>query len=273
MLVISIINNKGGVGKTTTAINLASGLKVLYKKKVLLIDTDPQGNAAMGLGLDPYDKKTFPHTIADVLTGKSSIKQAAYKGAYCDIIVNNMYSYNEISSLKDYSILDKIIDKEKPKYDIIVIDTPPSIEFFTSNAIVAAGVLLIVTEFSAYSMKGVAVLLSILESWKTGATAAIRKKFADIPKPVLFTMVESRTRITKAISETIEEKSPTGLLLNTRIPRTVKVLENGYEGVPSIFKANNPAGKAYKELCETFYFAEKTGVVTGKNYYLPVIKR
>jgi chromosome partitioning protein len=273
MLVVSIINNKGGVGKTTTAINLAAGLQALYKKKVLLIDLDPQGNAAMGLGLDPYDTKLFPYTIADVLLNKASIKSAAYNGKYCDILVNNMYSYDKVSSLKDYSILDKIIDKEKPKYDLIIIDTPPSIEFFTSNAIVAAGVLLIVTEFSTYSMKGVSVLLSLLENWKSGAVPAVRKRFADVPKPVLFTMVESRSRITKAISETIEENSPTGLLLNTRIPRTVKVLENGYEGVPSVFKANNPAGKAYKELCESFYFAEKTGVITGKNYKLPVIKR
>jgi|JI7StandDraft_1071085.scaffolds.fasta_scaffold219285_2 chromosome partitioning protein len=273
MLVVSVINNKGGVGKTTTAINLASGLQVLYKKKALVIDIDPQGNAAMGLGLDPYNVDTFPYTVADVLCNRVSIQDAVYKGKYCDILVNNMYSYDKVSSLKDNGLLDKILDRDKPKYDFVIIDTPPSIDFFTTNAIVAAGVLLIVTEFSSYSMQGVRVLLNLLENWQATNSAAVRKKFADVPKPVLFTMVQSGARITKAVSGTIDDNSPTGFVLNMRVPRTIKVIENGYEGVPSVFKANNPAGKAYKELCEAFYFAEKTGVLTGKNYYSKVKKR
>jgi chromosome partitioning protein len=273
MLVVSIINNKGGVGKTTTAINVAAGLQVLFKKKALLIDIDPQGNAAMGLGLDPYDKKTFPYTVADLLLNKVSIQDAAYKTKYCDIIVNNMFSYDKASSLKDSNVLDKILDRDKPKYDIVIIDTPPSIDFFTTNAIVAAGVLLIVTEFSTYSMQGVRVLLNLLENWQATNSPAIRKRFAEVPKPVLFTMVQTGTRITKAVSQEIDENSPTGFVLNMKVPRTVKVIENGYEGVPSVFKANNPAGKAYKELCEAFYFAEKTGVLTGKNYHSKVNRR
>jgi chromosome partitioning protein len=273
MLVVSVINNKGGVGKTTTAQNLAAGLHILYKRRVLLLDLDPQGNAAMGLGLDPYDKKTFPYTMADLLLNKVSIQDAVHKTKYCDIIVNNMYSYDKASALKDSNILDKIIDRDKPKYDVVIIDTPPSIDIFTTNAIVAAGVLLIVTEFSSYSMQGVRVLLNLLENWQANTTAAVRKRFADVPKPVLFTMVQTGTRITKAVSQEIDENSPTGFVLNTKIPRTVKVMENAYEGIPSVFKANNPAGKAYKELCEAFYFAEKTGVLTGKNYHSKVNRR
>ena len=239
MLVVSVINNKGGVGKTTTAINLASGLQVLYKKKVLLVDLDPQGNAAMGLGLDPYNVSTFPYTVADVLCNKVSIQDAVYNGKYCDILVNNMYSYDKVSSLRDNGILDKILDRDKPKYDFVIIDTPPSIDFFTTNAIVAAGVLLIATEFSSYSMQGVRVLLNLLENWQANTTASVKKKFAEVVKPVLFTMVQSGARITKAVSESIDENSPTGFVLNMRVPRTVKVIENGYEGVPSVFKANN----------------------------------
>jgi chromosome partitioning protein len=275
MLVISIINNKGGVGKTTTAINLAAGLKMLYKKKVLLIDLDPQGNAASGLGLDPYDTNTFEYSIADVLASpRMKISDAVVSGKYCDIIVNNMYSYNKLASMQnDQSILNAKIRGEKLNYDFIILDTPPSIEYFTCNGILASDILLITTELSKYSMQGVQVLLSILEGWKNGTNKAVSKHFAEIPKPVLFTMVQERTRITKAISEGIDENSPTGLVLNTRIPRSIKVAENAYEGVPSCMKANNPAGKAYKELCEAFYFAEKSGVLYGKNYSLNVKKR
>jgi chromosome partitioning protein len=268
MIVVSIINNKGGVGKTTTAINLSAGLKMLYKKKVLLIDLDPQGNAATGLGLDPYNQKTFPYSIADVLASpKMKLSDAITKGKYCDMIVNNMYSYNKLHQIGgDVTLLDKKIKSEKLPYDFIIIDTPPSIEYFTSNAILAAQTLLIVTEFSKYSMQGVQVLLSILDSWKNGPNKAISKKFAEIPKPVLFTMVQSGTRLSKVMSENIEETSPTGFILNVRIPRSIKVAENAYEGVPSVLKANNPAGIAYKELCETFYFASKSGILYGKNY-------
>lgn len=275
MIIVSIINNKGGVGKTTTAINLAAGLKMHYKKRVLLIDLDPQGNAASGLGLDPYDTKTFQYSIADVLANpRMKVSDAIVKGKFCDIIVNNMYSYNKLGSIQnDQSILDTKIKAEKLSYDFIILDTPPSIEYFTSSGILASNILLITTELSKYSMEGVKVLLSILEGWKNGANKAVSKHFSEIPKPVLFTMVQERARLTKAISEGIDENSPTGLVLNTRIPRSVKVAENAYEGVPSCMKANNPAGKAYKELCETFYFAEKSGVIYGKNYSLNIKKR
>lgn len=269
MLQIAVINNKGGVGKTTTAINLAAGLKEKYKKRVLLIDLDPQGNAASGLGLDPYDQNTFPNSIADVLfDSKISLSSAIYKGKFCDMIVNNMYSYNRMmnKSLSNYTLLKKKISDSKLKYDFIIFDTPPSLEFFTCNGIISSDVLLIVTEYSKYSMQGVQVLLSVLDSWKSNATnKSVSEHFANIPKPVLFTMVQSGVRIAKAVSESIDENSPTGLILAPKIPKSVKVVENAYEGVPSVLKANNPAGMAYKELCEVFYFAQKTGVINGKN--------
>ena len=152
MITISVVNNKGGVGKTTTAINLASGLKAIYKQKVLLIDLDPQGNAASGLGFDPYDQKMFKYSIADVLASpKLKISDAAVKGKYGDIIVNNMYSYNKLANMeKNQSILAQKIKNEKLNYDFIILDTPPSIEYFTCNAILASDVLLIVTEMSKY---------------------------------------------------------------------------------------------------------------------------
>lgn len=274
MLILSVINNKGGVGKTTTAVNLAAGLKVHYKKKVLLIDLDPQGNAGTGIGLDPYDNKTFKYSIGDVLSSKTlKLSDAIVSSKYADIIVNNMYSYNKVSSKNDLNLLYQMIKAEKLKYDFIILDTPPSIEYYTCSAILASDILLITTEFGKYAMNGVQVLLSILESWKNTTNRAVSTHFANIPKPVLFTMVQQGTRLTKALTETIDEQSPTGLVLNTRIPRSVKVQENTYEGVPSVLKANNPAGKAYKELCETIYFAEKSRVIYGKNYSLKIPSR
>lgn len=269
MLQIAIINNKGGVGKTTTAINLAAGLKEKYKKKVLLIDLDPQGNAATGLGLDPYDQSIFPVSIADVLFDpKTPLSSAIYKAKYCDIVVNNMYSYNKMvdRKLTNNQLLKDKIAESKLKYDFIIFDTPPSLEFFTCNAIMSSDTLLIVTEYSKYSMQGVQVLLSVLDSWKkSGKNGEVAEHFSNIPKPVLFTMVQAGVRIAKAVTESIDENSPTGLILAPRIPKSVKVVENAYEGVPSVLKANNPAGNAYKELCEVFYFANKTGRIHGKN--------
>jgi chromosome partitioning protein len=196
------------------------------------------------------------------------LKDAIYKGDFCDMVVNNMYSYNRMmnKSLTNYSLLSKKIAESKVKYDFIIFDTPPSLEFFTCNGIISSDVLLIVTEYSKYSMQGVQVLLSVLDSWRSSATnKAVSEHFSNIPKPVLFTMVQSGVRIAKAVTESIDENSPTGLILSPRIPKSVKVVENAYEGVPSVLKANNPAGNAYKELCEIFYFAQKTGVIHGKN--------
>jgi chromosome partitioning protein len=274
MLIISIINNKGGCGKTTTAINLATGLNKIYNKRVLLIDNDPQGNCASGLGLDPYDTQLFPYSIGDVFQNTNmKLSDAIVKGKFCDLIVNNMYSYEKTRDIQDkVETLKNKIKSEKLKYDFIILDTPPSIDFFTSNAILASNALLIVTELSKYSMQGVQVLLSILESWKTGKNKLVSEHFLNIPKPVLFTMVQSGARITKDVLGVIDEQSPTGLVLSMKIPKTIKVVENAYEGIPSVMKANNPAGKAYKELCETFYFAEKTGVIYGKNYSLSIKK-
>lgn len=262
-LITAVINNKGGVGKTTTAINLAAGLTLL-KQKVLVLDLDPQGNVATSIGLEPYDKDKMPYTMGDIFANPTmKLNSAIVKTKYFDLIGNNMLTYTKTQKSSTPKKLKDILDKANLNYDHIIIDTPPSIEFYTSNAIVASDILLIVSEFSKFSMVGVKVLLSVLEEWPDKDVAASMK---NKPKPVLFTLYDKRTTLTKTLESQIEKQSPTGLILETKIPRTVKVQENIFEGVPTVGRANNPASAAYKELAETWYFAGKTKVLAGKNY-------
>lgn len=271
-LITAVINNKGGVGKTTTATNLATGLTLL-KQKVLVIDLDPQGNIAYSVGIEPYDIKQVPITVGDLLYNPSlKIDKAIIKTKFFDLIANNMYTYQKTSSKKSNNRLKELIDGAKLKYDHIILDTPPSIDYHTINGIVASDILLIVSEFSKFSMVGVKVLVGVLNNWSPNEPE-VAAALASKPQPILFTLYDSRTTLTKTLENLIEKESPKSLILETRIPRTVKVQESAFEGVPSIMKANNPAGKEYKKLAETWYLAGKTGLLLGKTYRIDLVSK
>lgn len=263
-LITCIANNKGGVGKTTTSINLATALTLL-KKKVLLIDLDSQGNCAYGLGIEPYDEYQIGNTIGDILANPSiPISSAIVKTKYCDLIPNNLYTLTKIKPTITHKALQGIMLKNADllmKYDHILIDTPPSIDSMTLNAAFVADIFLLVTEYSKYSMMGIKILLSVLESFD--ATKEVARKIHSIPKPILFTMYNSRIRLSAVIERGIEATG-TGVILDEKIPRTIKVQENLFEGIPSVMKSNNPAGTAYKKLADRWESIRKKNEIVGK---------
>lgn len=259
-LITCVANNKGGVGKTTTAINLSAGLTSLGNK-VLLIDLDAQGNCAYGLNIEPYEEA---YTIADVFSKKCSLADAIVRTKYLDLIPNNLYSYTKVKPGIPNNTLYNIFTAN-PKiltyYDHIVIDTPPSIDSMTFNAAFVSDIFLLVTEHSKFSMIGIDILLEVLG--KMATTSEMKQKFATMPKPILFTMVDARSRIGKMVQAKVE-KTTTGLILDEKIARSIKVQESLFEGVPVIHKSNNPAQLGYKALAKTFHNAKINGRIDGK---------
>jgi chromosome partitioning protein len=263
-LITCVANNKGGVGKTTTSINLSAGLTALGNK-VLLIDLDAQGNCAYGLNIEPYEET---YTIADVFSKKCSLADAIVRTKYLDLITNNLYSYTKVKPGIPHNTLYNIFTAN-PKvltyYDHIVIDTPPSIDSMTFNAAYVSDIFLLVTEYSKFSMIGIDILLEVLG--KMATTPEMKHKFANMPKPILFTMVDSRSRIGKLVQAKIE-KTTTGLILDEKIARSIKVQESLFEGVPVIHKSNNPAQLGYKALAKTFHNAKINGKIEGKTQFI-----
>ncbi len=272
-LITAIINFKGGVAKTTTTINLASGLKKL-KERVLVIDTDPQGNVAINLhgsGAIILDSKVL--TISSLYQdSRIDPNKAIIKGEYFDYIPNNLYAYQRTQGMSDYRLLKQIIDKVKHNYDQIIIDTPPYLGFDAINAIYSADTVMIVTDFSNASLKGVQILVTVLDKWHD---TAVSKAFKDKPKTVLFTMHQPKTVLHRELLEAVEDSKEVGMgiMLKERISRSLKVVEDGYSGVPTIIA--NPRTKVateYKSLADTWYFARKIGQITGSRYFVKIPK-
>lgn len=258
-LVISIINFKGGVGKTTTAINLGVALNQL-KKKSLVIDLDAQGNVGMGLNIDVLKKNLI--TIGDVMSVGSDVKMqdSIIRTPYCDIVPNNIYTYRKVNARTSYSVLDEAIKPVKKDYDFIIVDCPPSIEFYTSNAIMASDLLLIVTDFSKFSIRGVEALLGLFE----GMEGKVASKINHTPNAILFNKYKS-TSSYKALHEKLEKQN-LGIYLDVKIPESVEVMKSTYDGIPVATKKTKVA-KAYHELAELFIsFVAKKKVFNSKTF-------
>lgn len=242
--IIAIVNQKGGVAKTTTTVNLSTALSTLGKK-VLVVDMDPQGNSSTGFGVAQKDRKT---TIYQVLTGLKLIYHAIIDTNIpnLQIITSNSNLSGAESDLlsigeREY-LLHNCLNKLDEKYDYIIIDCPPSLNLLTVNSLVACHEVLIPMQCDFYSLEGLSHLLKTIEIIEKKLNPKI--KIAGI----LFTMYDKRNRLTEQVENDVR-KCLNNLVFQTVIPRNVKLSEAPSYGQPAIIYDHRCTGSlAYMEL-------------------------
>lgn len=228
--IITIANRKGGVGKTTTTLNLAYSLKELGKK-VLVIDLDPQANLTGCLGLENADNiKTIGHLLMAELDEERYLLKE-YITAYDDIDIIPSSIYLSVAEAQmrmetgSERILSDITETLQEQYDYILIDTSPSLNILTINALCAADSVLITADTQLFAIVGISELLKTIQKIKKRVNPKLSVK------GILLTMCDSRTNLSKLLTEQVEEMYQGKIkVFQTKIPKTVKVGEAIYSG-------------------------------------------
>ena len=243
---IAISNQKGGVGKTTTCVNLAAYLAA-FGKRVLIIDNDPQGNASSGLGVEKHKVK---HSVYSLIIGDCAAEDAVIPTGVdgLDIIPSNIDLAGAEAELVSFdrreSSLKRAISSIQDKYDYIFIDCPPSIGLLTLNALTASNSILIPMQGEYFALEGLSQLMNTIKLAKKILNPSLEIE------GVVVTMFNSRTNLVNSVAEEITHYFGKKAF-NTRIPRSVRLAEAPSFGMPiSQFDPTSAGGIAYKNLAE-----------------------
>lgn len=244
--IIAIANQKGGVGKTTTAINLSSCLAEMGKR-ILTIDLDPQGNTTSGIGLEKSElENTVYELLLDECTVKSSIYQTQVEGL-CIIPSNVNLSGAEIELLgvndKEY-LLKNAIDYIRDDFDYVIIDCPPALNMLTVNAMTTANSILVPIQCEYYALEGLSQLIHTIDLVQQRLNPNV------VIEGVVFTMYDARTNLSMQVVENVKENLNT-MIYKTIIPRNVKLAEAPSHGLPiNLYDKKSAGAESYRLLAK-----------------------
>jgi len=244
--IIAVANQKGGVGKTTTSVNLSACLADL-DKKVLLIDVDPQGNATSGYGID---KSQLEQSIYDVLVGGTDIREAIKHTdiPHLDILPATIElagaEVELVAAISRENKLKRAIDKVKDQYDYVIIDCPPSLGLLTLNSLTAADSVLMPIQCEFYALEGVSQLMNTVALVQQNLNPELSLE------GVLLTMYDARTKLSVQVAEEVQ-KHFAGQVYRTIIPRNVRLSEAPSYGQPIIiYDPKSKGAEVYRDLAK-----------------------
>ncbi len=242
--IIAVVNQKGGVGKTTSAVNLTAALTDLGLK-VLLCDFDPQANATSGMGVD---KRKIKYSIYDVTINGEPVENAIVHTKYGDVLPSAAdlagATVELIAADHRERQLEKALQPIKGKYDLIFIDCPPSLELLTLNGLCAADGILVPVQCEYYALEGLSDLMSTLRMVKRKMNPRL-EIFG-----VALTMFDGRTNFSTQVAQEVRKHFP-GKVFAAVVPRNIRLAEAPSHGIPvTSYDRSSRGAKAYKELAE-----------------------
>jgi chromosome partitioning protein len=250
--IVALINQKGGVGKTTTAVNLAYAL-VERGKRVLLCDFDPQGNASSGVGIDQRSLETSVYDL--IIAEKPDVKSAIIKTKWMDVLASNTdLAGAEIDLInlpeREYR-LKRVLDPLRPDYDYIIIDCPPSLGILTLECLCAADSFLVPLQTEYYALEGLSQLMATVRTVQKRLNRGIRIE------GILLTMYDGRTNLATQVVEEVK-KHFGDRVYRTAVPRNVRLSEAPSHGIP-ITAYDKPCRGAQASSAVADEFLEKNG--------------